>query len=284
MEQFNLRTLGPLETKVVLTLCERGRKTVDLKDIQSLVGKGNATRNVIQRLTHKGWITRLRRGRFLLLPPEYGPENLGENNLLALATSAQSPSYAGWWSAASFHGFTTQMPLTAVVAVRNPALDREIEGSPVHFVRLTERKFFGFELYPVYGREVPISSPVKTLIDCLDRPALAGGATEVARIASVALAKVSAEEAVDTAIKFGSKSLMQRLGALCDLIARPLPAPARERLRASIPKSARSRFGRGQALAGDIGYLRDWGLYVDAQPSDLLAEVAEPKTDHAHNK
>jgi hypothetical protein len=37
---------------------------------------------------------------------------------------------------------------------------------------------------------------------------------------------------------------MQRLVAICDLVDRPLPDPERQRLRAAIPKSARSRFGR----------------------------------------
>ena len=121
----NLRTLGPLEAKVVLSLRERGSEAVDVSDIRSLAGPGTATRNVIQQLIRKGWLSRVRRGRYVLLPPEYGPDNLGENNVLALATAAVTPSYVAWWSAASFHGFTTQIPLTAFIAVTGKMSERE---------------------------------------------------------------------------------------------------------------------------------------------------------------
>ena len=60
----------------------------------------------MRNLIKKGWLARLVGGRYMLLPPQYGPENLGENNPIALA--AAEPSYVGWWSAAAFHGFTTQ--------------------------------------------------------------------------------------------------------------------------------------------------------------------------------
>jgi predicted transcriptional regulator of viral defense system len=274
----NLRTLGPLEAKVVLSLRERGREAVDVSDIRTLAGSGSATRNVVQQLIRKGWLSRVRRGRYILLPPEHGPDNLGENNVLALATAAVTPSYAGWWSAAAFHGFTTQIPLTVFVAVTGKMTEREIEGSTVRYVRVSKPKLFGSQLYPLYGRQVPISTPTKTLIDCLDRPALAGGVTEVVRIADRALAKVSGDEAVETAIRFGSKSLMQRLGAIGDLIGRPLPDPVRQRLRAAIPKSARSRLGRGHPLEGDIGYVAAWGLFIDARREEILAEVPRAKS------
>jgi predicted transcriptional regulator of viral defense system len=278
MANSNLRTLGPLEAKVVLSLREHSREVVDVSDIRTLAGPGSATRNVVQQLIRKGWLSRVRRGRYILLPPEHGPDNLGENNVLALATAAVTPSYAGWWSAASFHGFTTQIPLTAFIAVTRKMLDRELEGSAVRFVHLSNSKFFGAQLYSVYGRQVPISLPVKTLIDCLDRPALAGGVTEVVRVADRALASVPGNEAVETAIRFGSKSVMQRLGAISDLVDRPLPDPARQRLRAAIPKSARSRFGRGRPLQDDIGYVAAWGLFIDARREEVLAEVPPAKS------
>jgi predicted transcriptional regulator of viral defense system len=278
MAHSNLRTLGPLEAKVVLSLRERGREAVDVSDIRTLAGPGSATRNVVQQLIRKGWLSRVRRGRYILLPPEHGPDNLGENNVLALATAAVTPSYAGWWSAASFHGFTTQIPLTVFVAVMSKMTEREIEGSTVRFVRVSKPKFFGSQLYSLYGRQIPLSTPTKTLIDCLDRPALAGGVTEVVRIADRALARVSGDEAVEAAIRFGSKSLMQRLGAIGDLVGRPLPDPVRQRLRAAIPKSARSRFGRGHPREGDIGYVAAWGLFMDARREELLAEVPRAKS------
>jgi hypothetical protein len=120
----------------------------------------------------KGWLTRLGGGRYLLLPPERGAENIGENNPLAVAAAVVKESYIGWWSAAAFHGFTTQQPVIIFVAVRRQVRPRTVEDTEIRFVTLTARKFFGFKSYSVYGRKTRISEPEKTLIDCVDRPDL----------------------------------------------------------------------------------------------------------------
>lgn len=269
----NLRSLGPAESKVVLSLREQERSVVSATDIVTLLGSEGTARKVIRNLLRKGWLSRIVGGRYMLLPPEHGPENLGENNVLALAAAAVEPSYIGWWSAAAWHGFTTQKPMTVFVAVLQQTLPRVIEGSNVRFVKVTPRKFFGHEPYTVYGRTVPISSPAKTLVDCLDRPDLSGGAAELARIVHSALGDVDTDAILAAVMTMKSRALLQRLGFLSDLVGRPLPAAARAALRAAIPRSYRSHFGRAERREGDIGYAAAWGLNVNARQEDLLAEV-----------
>lgn len=55
----------------------------------------NSARKVIRNLVGKEWLARVVGGRYILLAPEYSPENLGENNALALAAAAVDPSYIG---------------------------------------------------------------------------------------------------------------------------------------------------------------------------------------------
>src|SRR6266436_6232393 len=112
----NLRTLGPAEAKVVLSFREQGRDVVETGDIIGLLDSEQTGRKVIRNLVRKGWLTRLAGGRYMLLPPERGAETIGENNPLAVASAVVEKSYIGWWSAAAFHGFTTQMPATVLVA------------------------------------------------------------------------------------------------------------------------------------------------------------------------
>ena len=208
----NLRTLGHHESKVVLSFREQGRDVVTRSDVISLLQSRDTARKVIHNLLRKGWFARLKAGRYLLLPPEYGPENLGENNPLAIASAIVEPSYVGWWSAASFHGFTTQKPMTLTVATLRQMPNRTVEGSAVHFVKVVPRKFFGFKTYDTYGRKATISTPSKTLLDCVDRPELAGGPAEVARITHGASTVVSPEELADTAFQMKSTATLQRLG------------------------------------------------------------------------
>jgi len=47
-------------------------------------------------------------GEYLLIPPEQGPDALGDSNLLALASRIANPYYIGFSSAAAHYGLTTQ--------------------------------------------------------------------------------------------------------------------------------------------------------------------------------
>ncbi len=179
----------------------------------------------------------------------------------------------GWWSAASYHSFTTQKPATVFVAVRRQLAPRIIEGAEIKFVTVEARKFFGFNSYNVYGRSTRISDPEKTLLDCIDRPDLAGGPTELTRIVHAAMAEVDQEKLVAAAMKMNSKSMLQRLGFLSDLVERPLTEEMRSKVRAALPKKARSAFGARARRKDDIGYISDWGLHVHARKDDLLSEV-----------
>jgi predicted transcriptional regulator of viral defense system len=273
----NLRTLGPAESKVVLSLREQGRSVVKASEIAALLDSEATARKVIRNLLRKGWLSRILGGRYMLLPPEHGPENLGENNMLALAAAAVEPSYVGWWSAASFHGFTTQRPMTVFVATLKRAPRRTIEGTDVRFVKVTARKFFGASPHDIYGRSVLVSSPEKTVVDCLDRPDLCGGPSELTRIVHSALGSVEISAIVAAALLMRSRAVLQRLGFLADLVGRPLPEEQRAVVRAAIPKSTRAPFGRKDKREGDIGYVAAWGLLVHARREDLLAEVPRPR-------
>jgi predicted transcriptional regulator of viral defense system len=271
--ETTLRTLGPSEAKVVLSLREQERDVVETADIIGLLGSEQTARKVIRNLIRKGWLARLVGGRYMLLPPERGAENIGENNPLAIASAVVKQSYIAWWSAAAFHGFTTQMPATVTVAVLRQMAARTIEGADIKFVKVEPRKFFGFKAYAVYGRNAVTSEPEKTLVDCIDRPDLAGGPTELVRIVHTAMPQIEIAKLIDAAFTMKSTSLLQRLGFLTDLVGRPLPEELRSRLRHAIPKSTRSVFGRAARKDGDIGYVAAWGLYAHARKSALLAEV-----------
>lgn len=268
-----LRTLGMNEARVVLSLREQGRDTVRAADVIALLGKEQTARKVIRNLLHKGWLTHLIAGRYLFLPPERGPENLGENNSLAIGSAVVTPSYVGWWSAAAHHGFTTQKPATITVAAQRYLPMRIIEGTEFSFVHVSERKFFGFETYDIYGRSAVISTPVKTVVDCLDRPSLAGGPTEITRIVHGASFDSNADEVIDAALRMESTALLQRLGFLLDLVGWKASDEAYARLKSAILPSARSVFGRAKKKRGDIGYVAAWGLFVHASESALLTDV-----------
>ncbi len=271
--ESNLRTLGPAEAKVVLSFQEQGRTVVRAADVLKLLGSETTARKVIRNLIRKGWLSRIVGGRYMLLPPEHGPENLGENNILALAAAAVEPSYIGWWSAAAWHGFTTQKPMTVFVATLKQVPSRTIEGGEravyqghaTQVLRLPEIRRLRPRGADLYACQDTCGLPRP--------PELAGGPPELARIVHSALGKLNAHEVFAAVTTMKSKALLQRLGFLSDLVGRPLPDDVGHRLREAIPKSYRSQFGRTERRKGDVGYVGAWGLLVNARREDLLAEV-----------
>lgn len=272
---FNFRSLGPDEARVVLELASKYATTATPKIVQRILGSGDRAHNVIRRLLAKGWLQRASNGHYVFIPPDWGAEKIEDYDIYILASASVDTGYIGWWAAASRHGFTTQVPNVIHVATDHQVPSREIQGNPVRYVKLSPKKFFGWQEMLASGRSYRISTPEKTVVDCVDRPDLCGGATELSRIVARAAETVAEASLVDTALRLGSVSTCQRLGYLLDLTSpsRGHAQAARRRLREFIPLSARSTFGRRSRNEGDVGYVPAWGLLVNAVESDLTSEI-----------
>src|SRR5437879_8621438 len=94
--EFGTRSLSPQESRVVLTLSEQGRREIGRPEIVQLLGvTPKAADHVIQSLRRKGWLQRAAWGKYLLIPPDQGPDALGDSNLLSLASRLTARYYIG---------------------------------------------------------------------------------------------------------------------------------------------------------------------------------------------
>jgi predicted transcriptional regulator of viral defense system len=272
----NLRSLSPHETRIVLSLAEDGRRELDRTEIIALLGvSADSADQVIRSLRKKGWLERAGRGRYLLIPPDQGPDAIGESNLLALASRIADPYYFAYSTAAAHYGLTTQARNVVWIATTRSGLrTRELLGASVRFVHLTPRKFFGYETVRVFGYPVLMSDREKTIIDCVDRMNLAGNASEVRRMIAAAARRIDWEKITHYLEQIGSVSLIQRFGFLTATTEAPLPPDARARLRQHLHPSSRSILGPAKKPPRAIGYDQDWQLMVHLTPQDLGGEVA----------
>ncbi|MGO4527289.1 type IV toxin-antitoxin system AbiEi family antitoxin [Microvirga sp. 2MCAF35] len=259
---------------MLLALASRRISTLTIRHAARLLGDEGKARSAVRRLLRKGWLQRASGGHYVVLPPEWGAEKIEDYDVYVLASASVDEGYIGWWAAASRHGFTTQVPNMIHVATTRQTPPREIQGNPVRYVKLSPRKFFGWQEMESFGRKFRISTPEKTLVDCADRPDLCGGVTELVRIIARGTESIRSEILVEAAIQLGSVSTCQRLAYLLDLSAPSfLAGSVRKKLRSFIPSSARSVLGRDERGPKDIGYVPEWGLLVNAEETDLLAEV-----------
>lgn len=270
----DIRTLSRQEAKVVLNLEENGIRQITLQQVASLLNSSySAAAKVAARLVTKGWLERLKNGTYMFLSASYGPHKIGEYNIIAMASALYKPSYVGWWAAASYRGYTTQKPTVIHVALTHQARPRHLHDTEIRFVALVDRKFFGFQSETYFGQEIVLSTPEKTLIDCIDRLDLSGGVAEVARIASRVAKKVDRSVLIETAFRMGSVPTIQRLGYLFDVAGYPFEDRDREALKKAIGHR-RSVFGRPeQQRADDIGYVPEWGLQVNISERALHGDT-----------
>jgi predicted transcriptional regulator of viral defense system len=209
----------------------------------------------------------------LLIPPEQGPDALGDSNLLALASRVADPYYIGFSTAAAHYGLTTQYRNVIFVVTPVRLRARAVGESRVRIVNLADSKFFGFEPIDVLGYKVMISDREKTAIDCIDRPALSGGVGEVATILATASRRFDWTKAAAYLERMESGALVRRFGWLVDHVKADIPPDVRQNLLTLTARSRTTWLGpdpaRAGAAPGAIGYDKTWRLFVNVSREEL---------------
>ncbi len=285
-----LRSLSPQESRVVLALTEHHRREATRGEIiRVLGGSTKAADHVIESLRRKGWLERATWGKYLLVPPDQGPDAIGDSNLLALASRIVDPYYIGFGTAAAQYGLTTQHRNIIFLVTPARLRGRELGDSRVRIITQAASKFFGFGPVDVLGYKVMMSDREKTAIDCIDHPDLAGGVGEGAVILATASRRLDWTKAADYLERIGSGALVRRFGWLLDYVKADLPPEVRTRLLQLASQSRKTWLGadpaRARAVKGAIGFDETWRVFVNVIADELRgsAGLARRKTLKKHS-
>lgn len=268
--EFATRSLSPQESRIVLALAEQGRREIARPEILQLLDVSpKAADHVIHSLRRKGWLERASWGKYLLIPPDQGPEALGEGNLLALASRIIEPYYIGYGTAAAHYGLTTQHRNVIWLVTPVHLRDRRVGDAEVRIVNPVPHKFFGFRPVDVLGYKVIVSDREKTALDCIDRPELSGGAGEAAYILATASRRFDWGKAADYLERIGSTALVRRFGWFADHAGADIPAGERSRLLRLAGHGRKTLLGPNGEVRGAIGDDRTWRLFVNLTREEL---------------
>jgi predicted transcriptional regulator of viral defense system len=270
---FATRSLSAQESRIVLALSESGRREIRRAEISHLLGgTAKSADHVIESLRRKGWLERATWGAYLFIPPEYGPDALGNSNLLALASHVTERYYIGFGTAAAHYGLTTQHRNVIFLVTPQRLRDRTVGGSKVQIVTQAESKFFGFAEVDVLGYRVVLSDREKTAIDCIDHPEYAGGVGEAAAIfATASRRRFDWDKASDYLERIGAGALARRFGWLADFIKVDISPSARARIVALAARSRKTWLGASpdSPVPRAIGYNETWKVFVNVAPEEL---------------
>jgi predicted transcriptional regulator of viral defense system len=268
------RSLSKTEAKVVLDLEWHDRKVVTLAELRSMLGGSDShAKFLAHRLVAKGWLERIKRGVFQLVPANRGTEGISDTNALAAGALLVSPYFYSFGTACTHHGLTEQVFTEAYVACRASKRPTTVRGTRFVFVQMSEARFFGFVEADVLGEPVQMASKERALLDAVDRPHLAGGLPEVSRIVAKAAAEVSWQPLLEHVKRWEESALVQRLGYLLDLHQVEVPPGAKKKLLALVNPTSKVHLG-SRAEWGTSGRLNHPWSVIENVPREQLVETA----------
>jgi len=227
--------IGNRSAHLLTILAMKGKNIFTIQEADHLLsGNKNNIRNMLHNLVNKGWLQRLERGRYLILPLE--SERESEYPQSIIASRLVNPYYISYHSALAYYGYLKKRPRTLFIATTKRKKDLSINGCEYRFVTLPQNKFFGFKKVQLDGQSINMARKEKTILDCLDHLDLCGGIEEVARALQESQKELSFTKLREYALRMGNRAVIQRLGYLMELYSIGSFSD-RERLRKGISKS-----------------------------------------------
>lgn len=227
---------------------------------------------ILGRLVRQGWIVRVRRGLYLVLPLEAGRDGGAIEDSWVLARELFAPCYVGGWTAAEHWGLTEQLfRSTFVVTAASIRHAKEtFLGAEFHLVRANRLRVE--DVRPIWrGRErIAVSDRERTIADALASPSSVGGIRHLTEILRTyrSTKEWNPRRLIARVGKTGSGAAFKRLGYLAETTFES---------EAELVKAARAGLTAGNVkLDPDVlerGRLsKRWGLWLnvrlDASPED----------------
>ncbi len=227
MNSIKRRVQGRL-LDLVRSLSAAGKQVFTADDARKYLPEDAALWLALTRLQKAGWIKRLKRGVYLIVPLEAGVERHWSEDAFVVACSLAQPAAVAYWSAMRHWNWTTQVPQTVFVQTtkRKSAYRRIVLGVTYRFIPVISKKFFGVRRERIGAKTFSVTDREKTLLDILDRPDLSGGMPEVLSALPTAITQVEWERLDAHLKKFPNRAALKRLGVLVE--AMDLPIPDRE--------------------------------------------------------
>jgi predicted transcriptional regulator of viral defense system len=204
------------ESLLISALARQDRKIFSIEDARAVTERD--AKKIMSSLIGKKWVLPLKRGLYAIVPLDAGVKGSDSFVLhnFVIASYLVEPYYVGYWSALNHHGLSEQIPRTTFIATPKPKMPLTILDSDYCFVTIEKRKFFGSQEIEIEGWKVNISTPEKTIADCLDHPEHSGGIDEVAKAIYFNHEEIDIRKLYSFAEKMGNLTILKRLGYILE--------------------------------------------------------------------
>lgn len=217
--------LSQTEAAFLSQLAEQGQTIFRFAQALDFWQDSAAARSALSRMEQGGWLKRIERGLYMLVPLSAGPQRMWTENALVIASHLLRPGAIAYWSALHYWNLTEQIPRTVFVQSPRRKSKREMTVLGVHyqFVTIQEPRFFGLVEQTVDQHTITVTNREKTLVDAADRPDLAGGIWQLVETLQDHWQDFDWLQVDDYLVRFGSGAVIKRLGYVVETLALPIP-------------------------------------------------------------
>jgi predicted transcriptional regulator of viral defense system len=215
--------LGAGESKLLTTLAGDGRSLFTVEDAALIWQSREGARQALSRLEAKGWVDRLERGSYMIVPLEAGPDGQWTEDALTVGTFIVPDGAAAYWSAIRHWGWTTQLPqITQFLTPRRRThMVTEALGMRYRFVYCAPTRLWGVACERRGSLEVRVTDRERTVVDMLHRTDLCGGVAEVASALAEAWHQLDQDRLTEYVRRFEDGTVPKRLGFLVEHLDLP---------------------------------------------------------------
>jgi predicted transcriptional regulator of viral defense system len=228
------------------------------------------TSSLLHKARKRGLVSQLKRGLFVIVPPELGSsaEYAGDPYLIARYLAGHAPYFLSHASAMELHRMVTQ-PQFVIFASSSKRIPKQtLHGTQFRFVLLKSKDFFGNTKHWVTKQEsVEISDLERTILDGLRHPEYCGGITDVAKGLWMRHDDVCVAKLIDYAHRLDVGSIYRRLGYLLDLFGIGTDAE-RQSLRTALTATY---VPLDPSLPSEGSHTAKWRLQLNIPAGELFA-------------
>jgi predicted transcriptional regulator of viral defense system len=196
--------------------------------VDDLIAQGmerRAATLALSRLARKGWLSRIRRGVYTVVPLSSPTGKTVVEDPLATAMALFAPCYISGWTAAQHWDLTEQIFTSVVVYSARPQRRGEQRAGDVTYRvrRVPERTIFGTTNVWSGAVAIRMATVHRTIIDLLDAPEMGGGGRQTMDMVRTYWRRADAQpdELLTLAARLGRGTVFKRLGFTAEQFGKP---------------------------------------------------------------
>ena len=219
----NIKTLGKVSADLISRLYDEDKTIFSISDAQGILKKKyNDTTDLLSRLVKRKVITRLKAGKFLIIPQSLGSINeyIGNWYITAKEIVNSDLYYIGFYSAMHYWGMLTQPLIKIFVVISRRQIVPLGMRDKLIFIFTRKELIWGIkEEWVTKSEKVKISDLERTIIDALAYPQHCGGITEIAKGIWLAKDRINYERLGHYVDKYGRNVVAKRLGYILEILS-----------------------------------------------------------------